>query len=128
MKRLIASIALSIALAACGAAPAQPAPAGTGIQGVVQVGPTCPVERIDSPCPPPPLSATVIVRDMAGQEVTRVHSAADGHFKVDVAPGTYTVVGLNIGSSTLPRPIPTSVTVILGTYVTIDVEYDSGIR
>jgi hypothetical protein len=128
MKRFIASITLSIALAACGAQAAPPAPSGTGIQGVVQSGPTCPVERINSPCPPHPLAATVVVRDAAGHEVARTRSGADGLFKVDVAPGTYTVVGLNIGSSMLPRPIPTTATVTSGSYVTINVEYDSGIR
>jgi hypothetical protein len=128
MKRLIASITLSIVLAACGAQVGPPTPSGTGIQGVVQSGPTCPVERINSPCPPHPLAVTVVVRDAAGHEVARTHSGADGRFKVDVAPGTYTVVGLNIGSSMLPRPIPTTVTVTSGSYASVNVEYDSGIR
>jgi hypothetical protein len=60
--------------------------------------------------------------------VARTHSGADGHFKLDVAPGTYTVVGLTTGSSMLPRPIPTTVTVTAGSYATVTVEYDSGIR
>jgi hypothetical protein len=128
MKWFIASITLTIALAACGVQAAPPAPSGTGIQGVVQSGPTCPVERINSPCPPHPLAATVVVRDAAGHEVARTHSGADGLFKVDVAPGTYMIVGLNIGSTMLPRPIPTTATVTSGSYVTINVEYDSGIR
>src|SRR5713101_5422562 len=108
MKLLFASLTLTLAIAACGTQPAQP---GTGIQGMVQAGPTCPVERINSPCPPHPLAATVVVRNGSGAEVVRFHSGADGRFKVDTAPGTYTVVGLNLGSSMLPRPIPTSVTV-----------------
>jgi hypothetical protein len=128
MNRLIASITLSIALAACGAPAMPPAPSGTGIQGVVQSGPTCPVEQVNSPCPPHPLAATVVVRDANGHEVARTHSGSDGRFKVDVAPGTYTIVGLNIGSSMLPRPIPTTVTVTSGNYATVNVEYDSGIR
>jgi hypothetical protein len=128
MKRVLVSIMITLALAACGTAAAPPTPAGTGIQGVVQAGPTCPVERINSPCPPHPLAATIVVRDAAGHEVARGHSGADGHFKVDVAPGTYTVVGLNIGSSMLPRPIPMTVTVTSGSYTSISVEYDSGIR
>lgn len=125
VKRVLASISLSIALAACGAQAAQ---SGTGIQGIVQVGPTCPVERINSPCPPHPIATTVVARDAAGREVSRFQSGADGHFKVDLAPGSYSIVGLNIGSSMLPRPIPTSVTVTSGTYTSINVEYDSGIR
>src|SRR3979490_1359501 len=123
MKRTLVSVLVTLMLAACGTPAASPAPAGSGIQGVVQAGPTCPVERINSPCPPRPLGATIVVRDPAGREVARTHSAADGRFKVEVAPGTYTVVGLNIGSSMLPRPIPTTVTVTLGSYTTITVEY-----
>jgi hypothetical protein len=126
MKRTLAAIIVTLAIAACGSQPA--APAGTGIQGVAQSGPTCPVERINSPCPPHPLATTIVVRDAAGREVARTHSAVDGHFQVDVAPGTYTVVGLNIGSSMLPRPIPTTVTVTSGRYTSVTVEYDSGIR
>jgi hypothetical protein len=128
MKRIFATIIMALALAACGTAAASTPPPGTGIQGVVQSGPTCPVERINSPCPPRPLAATVVVRDAAGHEVARTRSGADGHFSVDVAPGTYTVVGLNINSSMLPRPIPTTVTVTAGSYATVNVEYDSGIR
>ncbi|TMC65152.1 MAG: carboxypeptidase regulatory-like domain-containing protein [Chloroflexota bacterium] len=126
MKRIFTAIAVTLAIAACGSQPA--APAGTGIQGVVQSGPTCPVERINSPCPPHPLAATIVVRDAGGHEVARTHSGADGHFKLDVAPGTYTVVGLTIGSGMLPRPIPTTATVTAGSYTTVNVEYDSGIR
>ena len=126
MKRIFTAIAVTLAIAACGSQPA--APAGTGIQGVVQSGPTCPVERINSPCPPHPLAATIVVRDAGGHEVARTHSGADGHFKLDVAPGTYTVVGLTIGSGMLPRPIRTTATVTAGSYTTVNVEYDSGIR
>jgi len=128
MTRILASILVTLAVAACGTPAASPTPSGSGIQGVVQAGPTCPVERINSPCPPRPLAATIVVRDASGREVARTHSGADGHFKVDVAPGTYTVVGLNIGSSMLPRPIPTTATVTSGSYTAITVEYDSGIR
>jgi hypothetical protein len=125
MKRVFVLTILTLALAACGSQPAQP---GTGIQGLVQAGPTCPVERINSPCPPHPLAATIVVRDGTGAEVTRFRSGADGRFKVDLRPGTYTLLGLTIGSSFLPRPIPTSVTVSQGTYTSINIEYDTGIR
>jgi len=124
MKRVLLIIA-TLAVAACGSQPAQP---GTGIQGMVQVSPTCPVERINSPCPPRPLAATVVVRDGTGAEVARFHSGGDGRFKVDLRPGTYSLVGLTIGSTSLPRPIPTSATVSQGSYTSVNIEYDSGIR
>ena len=126
MKRVFVLITFTLAIAACGTQPA--AQPGTGIQGMVQVGPTCPVERINSPCPPHPLAATIVVRDGTGAEVTRFHSGADGRFKVDLRSGTYTLVGLTIGSSSLPRPIPTSATVTQGVYTSVNIEYDSGIR
>jgi hypothetical protein len=125
MKRLIVPIALGLILAACGTPAAQP---GTGIQGMVQVGPTCPVEQLNSPCPPRPLGATIVVRDGNGTVVTRFHSGADGRFKVNLAAGSYTLLGLTVGSSFLPRPIPTSVAVTQGTYAWVTVQYDSGIR
>jgi len=125
MKRLIASLAIGLAVAACGTPAVRP---GTGIQGTVLVGPTCPVERINSPCPPHPIAATIVVTDENGTEVTRFHSGADGRFKVDLAPGTYTLVGLTVGSSFLPRPIPTSIIVTQGAYTAVTVQYDSGIR
>lgn len=128
MKRVIVSVALGLAVfvTGCGSSPATSL--NSGIQGVVQVGPTCPVERINAPCPPRPIAANVVVRSSQGTEVKRFQSGSDGRFKVDLAPGTYTLVGLPIGSSFLPRPIPTSVTVVAGSYTAVNVEYDSGIR
>jgi hypothetical protein len=125
MRLGIALMALALALSGCGTPAQQP---GSGIRGTVQVGPTCPVERLDSPCPARPLAATVVVRDHHGAEVTRVHSGSDGRFSVPLAPGTYTLVGLTVGSSLLPRPIPTSASVTPGHYTVVTVEYDSGIR
>jgi hypothetical protein len=126
MPRFVALILLVLVVAGCGAAPH--AQTGSGIQGTVEAGPTCPVERINSPCPPHPLAATVVVLDRRGVEVTRFHSGTDGRFNVALAPGTYTLVGQPIGASLLPRPIPTSVTVVFGSYASVNVEYDSGIR
>jgi hypothetical protein len=126
MKRFFASIFALVTLAACGAQGAPPT--GTGIQGIVEVGPTCPVERINSPCPPRPLAATIVVRDGSGAEVRRFNSGSDGRFKIDLRPGTYAIVGLTTGSSFLPRPIPTTAAVVAGSYTTVNIEYDSGIR
>src|SRR2546423_8696088 len=126
MKRIIGLIIVTLSMAACATQPA--APTGTGIQGMVQVGPTCPVERINSPCPPHPLAATVVVRDGAAAEVIRFTSGAAGRFEVNLRPGTYGLTGLPIGSSSMPRPIATSVTVTQGSYAAVNVEYDSGIR
>lgn len=126
MARAFGWFVLALLLASCASAPS--ARPGTGFTGYVLVGPTCPVERLNSPCPPHPLSATIIIRDGQGSEVARVQSGTDGHFKVDLLPGTYTLIGLDVNNSALPRPIPTTATVTRGSYTQVTVEYDSGIR
>jgi len=125
MTRALGLTALLVLLAACGSAPAA---TGTGIQGTVEAGPTCPVERINSPCPPRPMAATVVIRDSHGTEVVRIDAGSDGHFKVDLPPGRYTLMGEAVAGNPLPRPLPTSAIVSPGRYTTVTVEYDSGIR
>ncbi|HEY0491941.1 MAG TPA: hypothetical protein VGD57_00545 [Candidatus Dormibacteraeota bacterium] len=127
MKRLTFVVVICCLLAAC--ATKTPASTGSsGAQGVVTVGPTCPVERVNSPCAPRPLAATVIISDGSGRIVTRIHSGSDGHFRVDLAPGTYSFTGDRANGAALPRPIPATVNVVAGSYTTVTVQYDSGIR
>lgn len=127
MKRVLTALALGFVLAGCGSS-APGATTGSGVAGVVTIGPTCPVERINSPCAPRPIAATVIVRDSSGTEVTRFVSGADGSFKVQLRPGRYTLVGTSHGQGGLPRPIPVNVVVPAGSFATVNVEFDSGIR
>lgn len=129
MNRLLSALALTAVLAACGSPASAPAPApGTGVQGTVTIGPTCPVERVNSPCPPRPIKATIDVRDAAGKQVSQFVSGSDGRFQIDLLPGTYTLMGAGHGAAVLPRPIPVTVTVVAGSYTTVNVQFDSGIR
>ena len=127
VKRLLTALALGWALAGC-ASSAAAATADTGVTGVVTVGPTCPVERINSPCPPRRAAAAVIVSDQSGVEVTRFVSGTDGSFKVQLKPGRYTLVGTSNSPGGLPRPIPVNVVVVAGSFTVVNVEFDSGIR
>lgn len=124
---MLVAVALSLVVTGCGST-AGTVTSGTGVVGMVTIGPTCPVERINSPCPPRPIAATVIVRDASGTEVTRFVSAPDGSFKIQLKPGRYTLVGASHDSSGLPRPIPVSVVVAAGSFATANVQFDSGIR
>jgi hypothetical protein len=121
---------------------ASPAPSGTatpvsgatvvpdhvsGIEGIVLLGPTCPVQRVDSPCPDRPYSATIdIVQAVSGAAVTAFTSGADGRFMVELAPGTYRLVPRTTG--TLPRGVEQTVTVADGLVTRVQVSYDTGIR
>jgi hypothetical protein len=122
--RCLLALLCGLLLIACGNA----APPGTGVAGRVLLGPSCPLERLNSSCPPRPLAATVVVQDSERNEVARVRSAADGHFTLNLPPGAYTIVGLPITSTGLPRPIATTVVVESGRYASATVTYDSGIR
>lgn len=103
-------------------------PGGTGIQGHVLAGPTCPVVRPNDPaCNDRPVAgATIVVVTADGREAGRTTSAADGAYGLSLPPGPYTVE---------PQPVegmmggaaPVAVTVGDG-ITTVDVSYDTGIR
>ena len=102
-----------------------PASGDTGIAGIATVGPTCPVERADSPCPDRPYEARITVW-RGTTLVAETRSAPDGRFTVRLAPGTYRVVGESEG--TLPRGTETTVTVGAGQMAAATLRFDSGIR
>jgi Carboxypeptidase regulatory-like domain len=100
------------------------APAG-GIEGRVTTGPTCPVQRADSPCPPGIWTGTVRATssDGAAHEST---TSSDGSYRLALEPGTYTVTAVVEGAG---PPIAKPVTVTVGsTMQTLDLQVDSGIR
>lgn len=127
MKRFLSALGLCWVLAGCGSN-ASLATGATGVQGFVTIGPTCPVERINSPCPPRPIAATVIASDPSGKEISRTQSGSDGHFKLALNPGSYTLSGQRPANQALPRPIPQTVIVSSGGYTVVTLQFDSGIR
>jgi hypothetical protein len=103
-----------------------PGPAGTsGIAGTVTIGPTCPVQRIDSPCPDRPYEAQITIWQ-GGVKVAETRSAADGKYFVELPPGSYRVVGESPG--TLPRGSEQDAVVEARVITAVDLQYDSGIR
>jgi hypothetical protein len=103
-------------------------PGGDGIQGRALAGPTCPVVTANDPnCNDRPIAgATVLVLDAAGTEVARLVTDSAGHYLVTLPSGPYSIE---------PQPVegimrnagPVAVTVADG-YVTVDLQYDTGIR
>jgi hypothetical protein len=131
---------LALALASCeaergavsGAGPSQivipslSREAQSGIQGLVTVGPTCPVERPDSPCPDRAYQTTIIVMDSTGAEVLRAPTDASGQFLISLGPGDYTLT--EVTSGVFPRPVLTPVHVAPDAYSYVHIMLDSGIR
>jgi hypothetical protein len=101
----------------------------SGIGGEITAGPTCPVERPgDSACGPRPVTgAVLVVKDGSGQEVARFTTDASGLFRIDLAPGTYTMAAQPV-AGILGTPGPQQVTVSDGKLTTATLGYDTGIR
>lgn len=130
------ALALLVALAAC-------APAGTGtipvsstgtqsqgtLDGVVEAGPTCPVESVTQPCPPKPVpNRVVLIETSGGSIVAKVTTDQQGRFEVNLAPGTYE---LKVGPGITQYPIqrkPQVVTIVAGQTTQVKIELDTGIR
>jgi hypothetical protein len=118
-------VAILVMLSVCVACASQAgAPAG-GIEGRVTIGPTCPVERAGSPCPPGIWSGTVRATSSDGS-VHETATASDGSYRLALAPGTYTVTPVVEGGGP-PTAKPATVTVG-GTMQQLDLQLDSGIR
>ena len=116
------------------ATPSPPPSGASGIEGRVLVGPTCPVERADSPCPDRPVSVALAIYSAAAANnpVATVTSDADGRFHVELPPGTYTVQRAPCDATSpqcaFPRITPVDVTVQLAAFTQVTVQGDTGIR
>ncbi len=104
-----------------------PAPitAESGIEGLVTIGPSCAVIKMDTPCPDMPMQATLVVLDAQGVAVAEAQSDAQGYFKVTLPPGAYT---LQPQGNKIQRAAEQAVTVTAGQFISVTVQYDSGIR
>jgi len=103
-------------------------PGGSGIEGHVTAGPTCPVVRPDDPaCADRPLEGvTIVVLTAAGNEAGRTITDANGYYGITLPSGPYTiepqpVQGMVRGSPPVPVVVGEGVT-------TVDIPYDTGIR
>jgi hypothetical protein len=102
-----------------------PAPAGaSGVDGTT-VTTRCPVVT-EQGCPKFPLATHVVVTDAAGTVAT-VDTGKDGHFRIALRPGAYSVRATAVPPG-VTRPAVDQFTVVAGRYMTLTLELDSGIR
>jgi Carboxypeptidase regulatory-like domain len=95
---------------------------GSGLRGTVFRGPTTPVCRIGVPCSEPAAGARLtFVRGDARRTTT---TDADGHYRIALAPGTYTVriANAKFGYSPQSAYVPT------GRWAVRNFQIDTGIR
>ena len=97
-----------------------------GIDGIALLGPQCPVQSAENPCPDQPHQASIEVWKVGGGSVTHVQSGADGRFRVGLRAGQYVLVPEE------GDPFPTAgqreVTVAEGVYTSVTLNFDTGIR
>ena len=119
-----------LVLAGCGSDDAG-GRATSGVTGQVTLGPTCPVESAGTPCEDqPPVNVEVTVSEAlpgvvhaAGPTVARGTTDSNGSFRIAVPPGDYVVTARAGMSCEL-----TDARVLDGTFVTVTVTCDTGIR
>jgi len=127
MRKLFLVALCTSVLVAC-AAKTGTGNGSSGIRGTVTIGPTCPVERADSPCPPTPYAAKITV-SKAGDVVATATTAADGRFQISLEPGTYTIDAVPVNADGIARMQPMRpVTVTAGAFTGVTISFDSGIR
>lgn len=119
-------VGLALVVTACEAAELLGPDAAQGISGIALLGPQCPVQTDQDPCPDQPHRAWITVRRAAGDAITRVRSNEDGRFRVGLQPGQY-VLDPDQGD---PFPIATEQTVEVeeGAFTEVIVHFDTGIR
>jgi len=114
-------------LVGCGASTPTPPP-NTGIVGTITLGPMCPVQQENQPCPDNPYQATLTLIDERGTKVMTTESDAIGNFQADVPPGTYTLHPEHSPEGLFPIAADQTVIVVAGQYTQVQVVYDTGIR
>jgi hypothetical protein len=100
--------------------------AAQGIEGIVLLGPQCPVQSLENPCPDLPYEAWIEVRTASGGSVTRIRSGEDGQFRIGLRPGRYTLDPKS--GSPFPIASEQEVQVNEGVYAEVVVSFDTGIR
>jgi hypothetical protein len=121
----IAALTTIVVVSSCGTEGAAAA-VRSGVKGVVQAGPTCPVETEESPCPDRPVEdANVIAKTRSGQRVASTRTDDAGRFRIHLRPGKYRVTA---ESDTVFGCDEQDVVVKRRSYTETTVTCDTGIR
>ena len=101
-------------------------PLDSGIEGIVTIGPMCPVMQEDVPCPDQPYQAALTVLSTSGEKITQFQADENGRFRVELAAGDYVLHPES--SNSLPFAADIPFTVNEHKFTLLEISYDSGIR
>lgn len=130
IRLYLSTIILAVLTGCGGLLPTPTPPPNTGIQGIVLLGPMCPVMQEGVPCPDEPYpDAVITVLAQDGREVTHITAIdAAGRFRVALSPGIYTLYPELPPDNIFPTAGEQMVTVFEGRYTTVEILYDTEIR
>ena len=99
------------------------------LAGAIMRGPTCPVQTLNTPCPPEPASGVkLVIFTQAGKEVTSLVAARDGRYSVTLPPGSYRIELGPLRGIEFTRDLPATVTIAAGRETRLDINIDTGMR
>lgn len=128
---VLAVLVLAGLLAACGVTTVNPGTQAKGtLTGAVVAGPTRPVATPTDPNPTMVVpNREVRIETTGGALVTTATTDAQGHFSVELAPGTYVVkVRMASGMVGMRQKNTPQVQIVAGQTVQVRIELDTGIR
>jgi hypothetical protein len=120
------AVSLGALLAACADASSAGHSGFAHIVGTVTAGPTCPVERVGTPCPDRPVAGASVRAVLHSSVVATSRTDSAGMYRLNVKPGAYTIVATNAGA--YPSTAQRAVSVVVGQQATVDLVLDTGIR
>lgn len=101
-------------------------PPDSGIEGIVTIGPMCPVMQANVPCPDQPYQATLTVLSTSGKKVVQFQTDEKGRFRVNLASGDYVLHPES--PNVMPSAADIPFTVDEHKFTLLEISYDSGIR
>lgn len=127
VRRRIAVAAISlVALCALSACSSDEPDLVATVTGIVEQGPTCPVETLDDPCPPEPAVGALVQVLQEGEVVASTTTDAAGRFDLAAPEGTVEVRAES--SEGLPSQDVATFTLSAGDDVEAEFLLDTGIR
>ena len=98
----------------------------SGIEGIVTVGPMCPVMQENVPCPDQPYQAALTVLTTSGKKIAQFQTDEKGYFRFNLASGDYVLHPES--PNVMPSAADIPFTVDEHKFTLLEISYDSGIR
>ena len=99
------------------------------LEGRVTIGPICPIERPDVPCPVPPEAymAREIWVFIDNQRTAIAKLDGAGNYSISLRPGVY-VIDINHSGIDSSGDVPKEIMIVSHKRVRLDISIDTGIR